>query len=84
MEKFVNKNRRAFLVSAGKAGLAAGLSATILPSLATPFDRSYSLPGPGEDFPYTQQPLPYSYTALEPDIDAMTMEIHYSKHAATY
>ncbi|MDQ6814694.1 MAG: superoxide dismutase [Bacteroidota bacterium] len=34
--------------------------------------------------PYTQQPLPYNYTALEPSIDATTMEIHYSKHAATY
>ena len=27
-----------------------------------------------------QQPLPYSYNALEPYIDARTMEIHYSKH----
>ncbi|MBP9511953.1 MAG: superoxide dismutase [Bacteroidales bacterium] len=31
-----------------------------------------------------QQPLPYSYNALEPYIDARTMEIHYSKHHATY
>jgi len=28
--------------------------------------------------------LPYAYNALEPVIDAMTMEIHYSKHHATY
>ena len=28
--------------------------------------------------------LPYAYTALEPHIDARTMEIHYSKHAAAY
>lgn len=28
--------------------------------------------------------LPYSYNALEPAIDAMTMEIHYTKHHATY
>jgi superoxide dismutase, Fe-Mn family len=28
--------------------------------------------------------LPYSYIALEPAIDAMTMEIHYTKHHATY
>jgi Fe-Mn family superoxide dismutase len=33
---------------------------------------------------YVQQPLNYGYTALEPFIDAMTMEIHYTKHAATY
>ncbi len=28
--------------------------------------------------------LPYSYDALEPYIDAMTMEIHYSKHHQAY
>jgi Fe-Mn family superoxide dismutase len=28
--------------------------------------------------------LPYAYDALEPYIDARTMEIHYSKHHATY
>jgi superoxide dismutase, Fe-Mn family len=33
---------------------------------------------------FDQTPLGYSYNALEPVIDAMTMEIHYSKHAATY
>ena len=33
---------------------------------------------------FTQKPLPYAYTALEPFIDAQTMEIHYSKHHAAY
>jgi superoxide dismutase, Fe-Mn family len=33
---------------------------------------------------FNQQPLPYTYTALETAIDALTMEIHYSKHAAAY
>jgi len=28
--------------------------------------------------------LPYSYDALSPSIDALTMEIHYSKHYLTY
>lgn len=28
--------------------------------------------------------LPYAYDALEPHIDRMTMEIHYSKHHKTY
>jgi Fe-Mn family superoxide dismutase len=31
-----------------------------------------------------QLPLPYAYNALEPVIDAKTMEIHYSKHHAAY
>ncbi|KAF1047186.1 superoxide dismutase [Xylophilus sp.] len=34
--------------------------------------------------PYTLPPLPYSYDALEPHIDAQTSEIHYSKHHQTY
>lgn len=33
---------------------------------------------------FTQEPLPYSYEALEPSIDRMTMEIHYLKHHAAY
>ncbi|WP_131539349.1 superoxide dismutase [Pedobacter nototheniae] len=37
-----------------------------------------------EAFIFAQDPLPYSYAALEPYIDAMTMEIHYTKHHATY
>ena len=28
--------------------------------------------------------LPYAYNGLEPVIEAMTVEIHYSKHHATY
>jgi len=33
---------------------------------------------------FSQQPLPYSYASLDKAIDGMTMEIHYSRHAATY
>ena len=34
--------------------------------------------------PFTLPPLPYAYDALEPHIDARTMEIHYTKHHQTY
>ena len=34
--------------------------------------------------PYTLPNLPYDYTALEPHIDAQTMQIHHSKHHAAY
>ncbi|RZI74564.1 MAG: superoxide dismutase [Pseudomonas sp.] len=34
--------------------------------------------------PFTLPALPYAYDALEPHIDAQTMEIHYSKHHQTY
>jgi Fe-Mn family superoxide dismutase len=33
---------------------------------------------------YTFPELPYAYNALEPHIDAATMEIHYTKHHKTY
>src|SRR2546430_527689 len=34
--------------------------------------------------PFTLPPLPYSFDALEPHIDAKTMEIHHDKHHAAY
>ena len=34
--------------------------------------------------PYTLPQLPYAYDALAPNIDAQTMEIHYSRHHQTY
>lgn len=37
-----------------------------------------------EIYPYTLPNLEYNYAALEPVIDRKTMEIHHSKHHATY
>jgi Fe-Mn family superoxide dismutase len=34
--------------------------------------------------PYQLPPLPYAFNALEPHIDARTMEIHHDKHHAAY
>ncbi|WP_306352579.1 superoxide dismutase [Flavobacterium sp. '19STA2R22 D10 B1'] len=37
-----------------------------------------------DEGPFQMVPLPYAYDALEPSIDAKTMEIHYSKHHVGY
>jgi len=34
--------------------------------------------------PFTVPPLPYAFDALEPHIDAQTMQIHHDKHHAAY
>ena len=73
-----NTSRRNFITTTGKAGIALGLSASILPAFA----QFVAKDAIGTD--YTQQPLPYGFKDLEVAIDAMTMEIHYTKHAATY
>ena len=39
---------------------------------------------PAPTGPFTLPPLPYAYDALEPHIDAVTMQIHHDKHHAAY
>lgn len=70
--------RRDFIINTGKAGLGICLSSSILSSSA--LAKVASSPDTG----FQQTPLPYAYNALENAIDAMTMEIHYTKHAAAY
>ncbi len=70
-------SRRNFIKETGMAGIAAGVGLNVLPSVV--FAKSVGILSD-----YTQQPLPYGYNALEPVVDALTMEIHYTKHAAAY
>jgi Fe-Mn family superoxide dismutase len=35
-------------------------------------------------YPFQLKPLPYAYDALEPYIDALTMEIHHDRHLRAY
>lgn len=64
-------NRREFV----KASALASAAALAAPSLAAfaHGDPNFSLPK-----------LPYEYNALEPHIDALTMEIHHSRHHKAY
>ena len=77
-----NTSRRTFIADAAKTTAAVALSATVIPALAkiTNEKSSYLV----KNIPYSQQPFPYGYKELEVAIDAMTMEIHHTKHAAAY
>jgi superoxide dismutase, Fe-Mn family len=48
---------------------------------AAPLLHAQPAPAPG---PFKLPPLPYAFDALEPHIDARTMEIHHDKHHAAY
>jgi Fe-Mn family superoxide dismutase len=85
MESNNQNSRRKFLKSTalGTASVTLGLTAvsSFLASCSTSKKtviKSTMTTG------FDQKALPYSYTALEDVIDARTMEIHYSKHAAAY
>lgn len=70
-----NHGRRKFIGNTLKAGLLVS---------ATGFDKSGLLTNNKQPLSFKQTPLAYSFNALEPHIDALTMEIHYTKHAAAY
>ncbi|MFY7899658.1 MAG: superoxide dismutase [Chitinophagaceae bacterium] len=72
-----HKSRRKFLINSAKATAAIALSNSILPAFVS--NEIFS-----QQLGYTQQPLLYKYADLEIAIDAATMEIHYTKHAAGY
>ncbi len=75
-------NKREFL----KTGLMMGAGAFIAPAVLRNRVLASSSPliAPAQGGEFTQVALPYAYAALEPNIDAQTMEIHYSKHHAAY
>ncbi|MGZ3880051.1 MAG: superoxide dismutase, partial [Flavisolibacter sp.] len=72
-------SRRDFLINSSKTGLGLYIGSTLLSSYSTARVLSNI-----DDTGFQQTPLPYAYDALNDAIDATTMEIHYSKHAAAY
>lgn len=75
-------SRREFLSNTSKAGLAMTLVGTGILSACSGEVKGDSKAIWATSF--TQTPLAYDFSALAPHIDAMTMEIHYTKHAAGY
>jgi Fe-Mn family superoxide dismutase len=80
-------NRRNFLVNTGIVGAGllearSGVSAAL--RSGTAFDFASNLNLEETTVAFTVPPLPYSFDALEPYIDAKTMEIHHDKHHGAY
>ncbi|WP_126973311.1 superoxide dismutase [Gynurincola endophyticus] len=73
-----NTTRRAFISNTAKVGIGAMVLPGVLQSCGN--NAAVALPTVG----FQQAALPYAYNALEPVIDAATMELHYTKHAASY
>lgn len=71
-------SRRRFLIQSTQAAASVALFPQALQSIYHPLGIDFGEIG------YAQAPLEYGYAALEPSIDAQTMEIHFTKHAAGY
>jgi Fe-Mn family superoxide dismutase len=69
-------DRRSFLKSAQAASLVAVASSSVMM-------RAFAEPAEATE-PFKLPPLPYAFGALEPHIDARTMELHHDKHHAAY
>jgi Fe-Mn family superoxide dismutase len=80
LEKKLNMERRKFFKAVGLMTAAAYIGQKVSGNDQVTV-KTPSIEGvPAAEFP----PLPYAYNALEPYIDARTMEIHYDKHHRTY
>jgi Fe-Mn family superoxide dismutase len=66
-----------------KAGALAGAALAALPQAIAQTNSAVPAAA-ATNGPFTVPPLPYAYDALEPYIDARTMEIHHDKHHAAY
>jgi Fe-Mn family superoxide dismutase len=83
MSRQNKSTRRQFINDTAKAGIVTAIAASSAEVVLSSFvkkDPGITILPTGFD----QTPLAYAYKDLEPSIDAMTMEIHYTKHAAAY
>ncbi|MEJ7822157.1 MAG: superoxide dismutase [Chitinophagaceae bacterium] len=84
MSKINPTDRRDFLKNSVKGTLAVSIGGGALGSLLESCSTAKNVVSYPLKTGFDQKPLPYKYDALENVIDATTMEIHYSKHAAAY
>ena len=74
--------RRQALKTTALASAACATATTLRTASAQP--SAGPAPAAGVTGPFTLPPLPYAFDALEPHIDALTMQIHHDKHHAAY
>jgi len=67
-----------------KTTVLAGAALAAMPGAIAQPNSTAPVAVPATSGPFTVPPLPYAYDALEPYIDARTMEIHHDKHHAAY
>jgi Fe-Mn family superoxide dismutase len=77
-------NRRSFIKSTTTGVLIVSFGAESVSGLLSGCNSTKKMGDSRFITPYEQSTLPYRFDALEDVIDAQTMEIHYSKHAAGY
>ena len=70
------------MISRREAVQKAALAAAVVMAAQVTAVRGQSAPAPAG--PYHLDPLPYAFDALEPHIDAQTMQIHHDRHHAAY
>ena len=81
----MNTSRRKFIQNSLKATFITSLGSSLIhgaeahASVLSSADEYKSIA-----LQFAQVPLPYANNALEPNIDATTMDIHYNKHHSTY
>jgi len=67
-----------------KSALLAVASGPALATLSRSHAQAQAAAAPAPTGPFKLPPLPYAVDALEPHLDARTMEIHHDKHHAAY
>ena len=80
----MQNNRRKFLKKSFTNSFLAIVGWESMVSLLSSFSLHENNLTENVNINFEQKPLPYAYNALEDCIDAKTMEIHYTKHAAAY
>jgi Fe-Mn family superoxide dismutase len=82
-QTFSDLDRRNFLKAAGITAAAGAVGSSMLAGGSKALAQAAQTPPPPTG-PYKLPPLGYAFNALEPVIDAKTMEIHHDKHHQAY